>query len=197
MNTEANRTLVLECADRVAARMRTNRALVLTESDLKCQFFMELTQVPQFSAISETSNPGIRSSVVHSETKFFDEQNLLKQAPDLVLLDPKDLSILHRLDGKPLPSKRFHFDGSVILIELKFFREDIRPTSRTMREVAKDFDKGEMLTRRGLDFHLFVFVFDRFESGEERVRRLFIERVQQRNVTAHYFSGGASFSRRS
>lgn len=144
--------------------------------------------------MKETFDFNVTGASIHTETKFFDRNGLLRQAPDLVLVNPSRLSITRRLDGEPLPSKGFHFDGSAILIELKFLERDSRPTAENLAKIEQDILKGETLNRRGdLNFHLFVAVFDRFTHGDESVNDLFLRHRNQENLTCLYFPGGPSF----
>ena len=194
MNTAENLILVMRSLEEVADRCRENRALVLTESDLKCQVYSSLLLHEEFNELTPTFDREIRGIAVHTETKFFNQRGLLKQAPDLVVTDPRRTSITQRLDGDPVPSKGFHFDGPSILIELKFLKRDGRPTSSTLDEVEKDILKGRTLNRRAdLDFHLVVAVFDRFWHGQNAVQVLFNQHQLQENLTCVYFGGGDSF----
>lgn len=195
MNTDENRRLVERALEDVAFRCRDNRALVLTESDLKCQVYIKLSEVPEFGRIQQTNDVGIMSNAIHTETKFFDHNGLLRQAPDLILTTPDRLSIRRRLDGHLLPSKGFHFDGAAILIELKFLKKDRRPSAKDLEKIEADILKGETLNRRGnFDFHLFVAVFDRFNHSEDVVEEVFNRhRPRQDNLTCLYFEGGESF----
>ncbi|MBX2989127.1 MAG: hypothetical protein KF802_14650 [Bdellovibrionaceae bacterium] len=197
MNTEENRRRIEGVLGDVAEKCRRNRALVLTESDLKCQVYSALMVPREFGELANTFDHGIRGSSVHTETKFFDHNGLLRQAPDLVVTDPRRISITQRLDGDPVPSKGFHFDGPAILIELKFLKRDGRPSAGTLGKIEGDIMKGETLNRRGdIDFHLFVAVFDRFHHGHEAVEAIFDRHRRQRNLTCLYFPGGPSFRHR-
>lgn len=82
MNTENNRTKVEEVLRRVSEECLIHRALVLTESDLKCQIYMRLVATQEFGNIEETFDSNITSSPIHTETKFFDKNGVLRQAPD-------------------------------------------------------------------------------------------------------------------
>lgn len=194
MNTRTNRETVQTVLRDVAIRCQKNRALILTESDLKCQVYLQLNLQPEFSGFQNTFDYGILGSSIHTETKFFDQHGLLRQAPDLVITDANRLSITRRIDGSPLPSKGFHFDGSAILIELKFLKRDKHPTKNDLQKIEQDILKGETLNRRGdINFHLFVAVFDRFRHADTAVNELFLKHQKQNNLTPMYFAGGDSF----
>lgn len=194
MNTKANRIRVGQALEAVAEQARNRRALVLTESDLKCQVYLNLIAVPEFGRFQDTFDPEVSGISIHTETKFFDNRGLLRQAPDLVITSPSRLSIKTRLDGEGLPSKGFHFDGSAILIELKFLKRDRRPVATDLVKIEQDILKGKTLNRQGdLNFHLFVAVFDRFVHAQEAVSDLFLQHRDQENLTCRYFPGGPSF----
>lgn len=189
MNTTENRDKVLKKLELIATRIQNHRAIILTESDLKCQIYSELIQVSDFGDIHETADANIYSIAVHTETKFFNSLGLLSKTPDIVITDPRRLSIRRRLDGDLLPSKGFHFDGSSILIELKFHRFDRSFRAGELIEIEKDIKKGIALNeRRNLDFHLFVASYDRFGKGQEQVRQLYRGYTQQANTTLLYFN---------
>lgn len=189
MNIADNRNKVINKLQLVADRIRAHRAIVLTESDLKCQIYSELIQVSDFGAIQETADENINSIAVHTETKFFNSLGLLSKTPDIVITDPRRLSIRRRLDGDLLPSKGFHFDGSSILIELKFHRFDRSLRLGELSEIEKDIKKGIALNSRSdLDFHLFVVSYDRFGKAQQQVSQLYEKYMRQANTTLLYFN---------
>lgn len=193
MNSAQSRTAITHALEDVAENCRQNRALVLTESDLKCQVYIALSRVPEFGEMRNTNDHDIRGPALHTETKFFNQAGLLSQAPDLVITDPQRLSIVRRLDGELLPSKGFHFDGSAVLIELKFLKKEREPIVTDLSKIQDDIKKGDTLNRRGdLDFHLIVAVFDRFTRGRVKVENLFQQHSGQANLTCLYFGGGPS-----
>lgn len=190
MNSDDNRKLVTGSLQSVANYCRKFQGLVLTESDLKCQVYCELISSKVFGEPKKTLNAGIYSIPVHTETKFFDTSGLLTQAPDLVITDVDRLSILNSTDGSPLPSKEFHFDGSSILIELKFLRRKGRANRNEIRKIEEDIQKGNLLNQRSdSDFHLFVAVFARYDSSEDLILNLFERYKDQPNLTCLYFGG--------
>lgn len=191
MNTDENRNLVIHALNSVADRCKKIQGLVLTESDLKCQLYGELIKNNLFGRESQTFNSEIMSIPVHTETKFFDSSGLLTQAPDLVITDTRRLSIKSSIDGSALPTKEFHFDGSSILIELKFLRRKSRANTSDLEKIEKDILKGMMLNNRGdADFHLFVAVYERYNSSGSLITSIFEKYKTQLNLTCLYFPCG-------
>lgn len=187
MNNERNRQKVIDVLNNVANRLQQHRGIVLTESDLKCQVYTELLRVEDFSNPRPTFDDEITSIAVHTETKFYNAQGLLSQAPDLVITDPRQLSITQSINGDPVPSKGFNFVGPSILIELKFLKSRRIIDARTLAAIRYDILKGESLNRRDLNFYLFVVVFDRYGNSREQVEDLFRENRNQRNLSCRYF----------
>ena len=84
MNTDENKRLVTSALERLAEKCRLNRALTLTESDLKCQLYLELFQIPQFGTLNEIFDQGILGPSIHTETKFFEKHALTVQVIHVV-----------------------------------------------------------------------------------------------------------------
>lgn len=131
--------------------------------------YCELLKIEEFSNPRATFDEEITSIAVHTETKFYNAQGLLSQAPDLIITDPSQLSITQSINGDPAPSKGFNFVGSSILIELKFLKSRRGIDARTLEAIRYDILKGETLNRRGLDFYLIVAVFDRYGHNHVQV----------------------------
>ena len=127
---------------------------ILTEDDLKCLLYNKLSRLRPLRAPVPTLNHHILGSYVHAELSWYDENGRLRIRPDITIIEPEHLSILHdytpsTLDlfgsayspfpGAPLPSKQYAFGGKAITIELKFARAGI--TKSMMRLINKDFEK--------------------------------------------------------
>lgn len=170
------------------------QGLILTEDDLKCSLYNKLMQIPEVSQRIETQDKQICANSIHTEVSWYDNNNNLTIKPDITILEPEHLSILHRycsnlrLPSKQfprLPSKQFSFSGTAIIFELKFIRNKtgIRPTT-FKGQIMKDYRKIQGLFAR-LDsqempnnvFCYFVIfnktnitcrVFDRFIEEQNR-----------------------------
>lgn len=145
--------------------------LILTESDLKCLLYREISDIPIISAPNVTLNERIRAGFVHTEIAWFDNTGRLGITSDMVILDPRHLRICEWVDDvvccdsknnrwtfkrykerisslhpkyqwQPLPNKQYEFDGTAINIELKFARTT---TDRIMKGIEEDYKKIKRL----------------------------------------------------
>lgn len=135
-----------------------NQGLILTESDLASLIYCRLRGL--FLSKAHRNNSGIYwrmrtqdshiyASPVHLEAPWYDDDEKLTIRPDITILEPSQLSILHRYrDGFRLPSKQFEFAGNTIIMELKFIRYKSGITLHALEGIRKDFDKIESLRRR-------------------------------------------------
>lgn len=143
------------------------QGLILTESDLKCLIFSKLRNriISQFHKYitssrrneahntyshhvrwkMRTRDPGIYSSPLHTELAWYDENHRLTIKPDITILDPSGLSILHGFASPRLPSKQYAFRGEAILLELKFIRNRKGIGVKTLEAIMKDFAKIQRL----------------------------------------------------
>lgn len=81
--------------DQIGRDFRRNKGLIHTEDDLKCLLFKRLSEIPNFQGTYPTMDGGISASMVHTELPWYDEGGKLNIKPDLTILDPAHLSILH------------------------------------------------------------------------------------------------------
>jgi len=128
---------------------RRNQGLILTESDLAALIYARL-QVLFFKPVNKsglhwhmrTQDPDVLASPLHLEVPWYDLNGKLKIRPDITILEPAQLSILHRYgDGLRLPSKQFEFAGNAIILELKFIRYKSGITVHVLEQIIRDFSK--------------------------------------------------------
>jgi hypothetical protein len=128
---------------------------ILTEDDLKCILHRKLSAMSALRGPAPTLNPHILGSHVHAELSWYDEHGRLRIRPDLTIVEPEHMSILHGHGGPvldpfcgagasfygapPLPSKQCSFGGKAVILELKFARAGI--TKAVLGHVRKDLDK--------------------------------------------------------
>lgn len=145
--TQESAAIVDRAIDRVAAEFKEAPARVLTEDDIKCYLFSKL--IPAFGSIKPTRDGVILGAALHSELSWFDENAKLHLRPDISIVDPQNLSILHGIEeGVQLPSKGAHFKGSAILVELKFWHERTRLSDSKLSEIKYDISKIEDIAAR-------------------------------------------------
>ncbi len=153
---------------RIEEDYRKTKGLILTEDDLKCLIYSKLKGCFQATehrllrhTLSSNTGSGLRwrmntldegiyASPVHTEVAWYDDHDKLTIKPDITILEPNYLSILHGIgDSRRLPSKQFQFAGEAIVLELKFIRNKSGITVKTLENsIKKDFNKIERLNSR-------------------------------------------------
>ncbi|MFA5146639.1 MAG: hypothetical protein WC515_04620 [Candidatus Omnitrophota bacterium] len=125
------------------------QGLILTESDLKCLLYNKLAEIPVLRRSLNTRDSHIKANSIHTELPWYDENRKLTIKPDITLLEPAHLSILHGYGLHPwqnLPSKGCSFSGNAIIFELKFIRARSGITQQKLRgSIKKDHRKIERL----------------------------------------------------
>ncbi|EJQ42360.1 hypothetical protein IEE_03925 [Bacillus cereus BAG5X1-1] len=140
------------------------QGLILTEDDLKSILFSKLMSIPEFFSPRQTRDSNIYATALHTEVSFFNEAEELRIIPDISIIEPEHLSILHFFndDGLDFPSKQYSFGGKAIIFELKFIRNKNGITySKFRNEILKDFEKIQELFQRldNLDMSNDVFCY--------------------------------------
>ncbi|MDI6727793.1 MAG: hypothetical protein QMD44_02555 [Thermodesulfovibrionales bacterium] len=131
------------------------KGLILSEDDLKCALYRKL--YPIYSEPVPTLDNNITAIALHTEIPWYDENGLLTLRPDISIIDPQRLSILHGIGEYPrrsgaihyrLPSKGFEFGGQAIAIETKFVRSFAGISQKHVLSFQKDIDKMQLLCER-------------------------------------------------
>ncbi len=157
------------------------KGLILTEDDLKCQLYSRLLRNPNFSLPRETNECNVLANSIHTEVSWFDDNGKLKIKPDITILEPSSLSIFRALDGLPLPSKQFNFDGKAIVFELKFVRDPNGITDTIfIKEILKDYKKIRKLYGKldnqgaGHQIYCFFVVFNKTNQYCDKFKEFFL-----------------------
>jgi len=150
INFSVKRTIE-EKIKEIEEEYKQTQGLILTEDDLKCLLYNKLNEIDELSEKRETLDPGILANSIHTEVSWYDRKGKLTIKPDITILEPENLSILHKCyepDSNP-PSKQYEFHGKAIILELKFIRNKtgIRKTTLDSR-IKKDFEKIKGLFSR-------------------------------------------------
>lgn len=101
--------------------------------------------------------------MLHTELSWYDKNGKLTIKPDVTILDPKNLSVLHRnVEKVNLPSKGYSFSGDAILMELKFIKNKTGIRQTTIEgPLKKDIKKIKRLFKRlddqGASYELFCY----------------------------------------
>ena len=133
----------------VESDYKRNQGLILTESDLAAlvyarlrSLFLKPVNKSGLHWRMHTQDTNVLASPLHLEVPWYDVNGKLKIKPDITILEPAQLSILHRYgDGLRLPSKQCEFAGNAIILELKFIRRKSGITVHALERIRRDFDK--------------------------------------------------------
>lgn len=181
--------------------------LILTEDDLKCHLFSLIKNI--VSMKSHTINAGVYGSSLHSEVKFFDEDEKLTLIPDLCIIDPAHMSIFHSVEFKVkrqtakfknYSSKLFEVGGSAILLELKFCRKQKGIGDSDIKKYKEDLEKikrlNELIIHRSQNreriYGIFV-LFNKTNIGKEKYDMLKASYHEDDNLSLFYGTGNVSF----
>jgi hypothetical protein len=168
--SEANHKTIQDAIERVHTLAVEVPGLILTEGDLKCHLFLELSKSLPFSSPIQTQEDHIRATPLHTEVSWFDKEGLLTIKPDITILSPEHLSILYQRGSRELPpSKQLSFDGHAFIFELKFIRGPQDFTLGKFNKIKNDFDKIKLLFERlksigaANETYCYFVVFSRFD----------------------------------
>jgi hypothetical protein len=181
-------TLVLQIErviDMVAKGYNRSPGSILTEADLQGHLHCRLGRLGALRGSAPTMDPFVLGSYVHSELPWYDENGKLRIRPDITIIEPEHLSILHGYvppalapsghtsslfaAAPPLPSKQCEFGGKAIILELKFARAGV--DNAVVEKVRYDFNKVKRLFRKldregeGESVFAFLVIFNKFPQG--------------------------------
>ena len=186
-----------------------HKALILTEDDLQSHLFSRIHRL--FSVNTLTMDRGITGCALHSEVKFYDENLKLTLVPDLMVVSPSDISILHSVQfsmtpsgpkhGR-LPTRDFEFGGDVLIVQLKFCRKKKGITSKDIQRYQVDLNKIKRLqtirsTRSNGQNILFgiVAVFNKTNNGKDLFEDFVRRNPEDEQTKIFYGSGLVDFFR--
>ena len=168
--------------DMVAAGYNRAPGSILTEADLQGHLHSRLGRLQPLRRPKPTLDHYILGSHVHLELPWFDERGKLRIRPDITIVEPEHMSILHGYTSPvfdpfcsahnpfpgapPLPSKQCAFGGKAVIFELKFARTGVDRT--VLKNVRYDFNKVMRLFKKldregeGESVFAFLVVFNKF-----------------------------------
>ncbi len=209
----------------IQKEFQQTQGIILSESDLKCLLYSKLRDHFLFNTlrnrlqrfrnnpaddnlvnlkwIVETRDENVFGTTVHTEIPWYDEHHKLKIKPDITILNPSNLTILHALDGGlRLPSKQCEFGGKAIIFELKFCRNRKGiDDDYFKKEIIEDFNKIKRLNSRliaeGQDNTMFCFfvIFNKTDLVCDEFRDFLNQNRESRWHEILYCSGKVTFSR--
>jgi hypothetical protein len=188
---------------------RCNQGLILTEDDLagliygRLRYFFRNPSTAYGSGLHwcmHTQDHKIAASPVHLEVPWYDSEGYLRIRPDITILEPDQLSILHRYgDGLKLPSKQFEFAGNAIIMELKFVRQKAGITENIMKDIRNDFNKiqdsliGQRNTNLRKNLYCFFVVFNKTDKKCASFDQYLVDHGEGAWYKYIYCSGQVSF----
>jgi len=188
----------------IEKKYQETQGLILTESDLKCLLYKKLNEIPEFSRITRTEDPHICANSIHTELPWYDQNKKLTIKPDITILEPRNLSILHKCyepDSNP-PSKQCEFHGKAIIFELKFIRNKTGIRKATLdRSIKKDFNKIKRLFRRlehqnrAHEVFCYFVIFNKTDIKCREFRRFINWNIDSNRYRIIYGTGKVIFNR--
>jgi hypothetical protein len=175
------------------------KGLILSESDLKCLLFHKLFE--DFSQSTPTMNNHITAIALHTEIPWYDRNDKLTLRPDITILNPRYMSILHGVSIERLPSKGFEFGGPTpVVIEVKFVKKKRGISKRDIKEFEKDAEKilclAERLNSEGRTYTLLgvMVIFNKTDQTCPEFSDFLEKYNDTPNLKIIYGTGQVSFS---
>lgn len=128
--------IVQLAVDAFQAKYNVDVNLVLTESDVKCQFYMILTEI--------LKNKGLDSDIgVYTEISCFDDGDSLSLRPDLFIIYKSKLENNISYGGNKIvltkdSYKGYYYCGEAFFLELKFIRKNYN--NSVIKGINKDLN---------------------------------------------------------
>ena len=164
MNKDDIKPTIETTIKQIEAEYQRSQGMILTEGDLMSVIIHKLSSnYPELTTRGVTEDANIYAPMLHTELSWYDKDGKLTIKPDITILDPGYLSILHKNDEKVnLPSKGCSFGGDAILIELKFVKNKGGIKQTTIAGLLKkDIQKIKRLFLRledqGAPYDLFCY----------------------------------------
>lgn len=183
MNNRRIRSIVEKTIKEIEDEYQEIQGLILTEDDLISIIFHKLSKnYPKVVKPQPTEDESIHAPMLHTELSWYDKNGKLTIKPDITILDPRYLSILHKNDERVnLPSKGCSFRGDAILMEIKFVKNKTGIRQATIDgPLRDDIQKIERLFKKledqGAPYDLFCY-FIIFNKTDIKCREF--ERFQE------------------
>jgi len=170
---------ILISVEKVKENFRKYPDIFLTENDLRSHLFAEL--LDGFSDIKTTIDQS-KSIDLHTEVRWYGNDNKLKFRSDIVIIDASDLKTKNSTIFK-LPSKGFAFNRFSAIIETKLRRINGSSDVQFTNDIKKDIKKLQSISEKvSSDFNGFIVVFDKKNNIKNKVDNL----VRSENIDVIY-----------
>lgn len=161
-----------KCLSSLIALFKKYPGIFLTEEDVRNHLFCLL--LPYFGKLLKTRD-GKVSMPLHSEVRWYGENQDRRELSDLVLIDVSDLKV-DKHGRFPLPSKSYGFNNFYAAIEIKLRRAKYSPNNnRWLSMLRKDVKKLQFLkdgVKNKHDPFLCLVAFDKKEDISESIEVL-------------------------
>lgn len=181
---------------------RRSKALILSESDLKCLIYNKLLEIDELAELKRIKEGEYLSNSIHTELSWYDDEGRLAIVPDITLINPRNLSISNNLNyvDLSLPSKQYSFKGNSIIFELKFIKNSSGLTEyEFINKIKEDFKKINKLFRRieeqdGNTDEVFCYfvIFNRYENKCDEFEQFLVANKEGPQHKIIYVSGEIS-----
>ena len=152
MNRDQTKSVIESSLRQIETEFQAIQGMILTEDDLKCCIYNKLSEnYPDLITPMQTEDRQINAPMLHTELSWYDKHGRLTIKPDITILDPGFLSVLHKSGAEKvkLPSKSYSFRGNAILMELKFIKNKTGIGKSTITgKLQKDVNKIKRLFAR-------------------------------------------------
>jgi len=198
--------IVLEQVKDLEQEYQKVQGLILSESDLKCLIYRKIYD--SLCTPESTFDKNIQSIPIHTEIPWYDERGKLSIRPDITILNPKNISILHgvsiRVQGGKLiygklPSKGFEFSGQAVVVEIKFNKNRAGITKANVEKFQYDVRKilqlAERRNRPREDNDVFgiLIIFNKTNKYVEEFKRFLDQYFENQYLHIIYCTGNVEF----
>lgn len=200
---------ISEIIREIETEYQKNQGLILTEDDLKSILYCKLRAL--FPDKIATMDPRIYASPLHTEVSFFDKYQILRHRPDIVILQPSQLSILHSVEYDLSPvtgnqntnnlkygelrGKQFEFSGNSIIFELKFCKSRYGINKRQIdsykKDIAKIIELQELAKNKACQIAGCVVIFNKTNKKSDEFEKLYL--MQSDSLKIFYGTGKVEF----
>jgi len=167
---------------------KRNPELFLTESDLKCRLFMELSNDPIFSREEATRDGKKKTTYVHSESSYFVYGKLNKKRVDITIVNPSNYDFEKE---EVIVRKGYYFEEPSIGIELKLNKN--KSKNRMKKELKSLLDDLQQLKNSRPESTFYVLVLDK--RGVFSIGEIFNMQNEYRDIKIFYATVDFTFPR--
>lgn len=167
---------------------KRNPELFLTESDLKCRLFMELSNDPVFSREEATRDGKKKTTYVHSESSYLVYGKLNKKRVDITVVNPSNYDFENE---EFIVRKGYYFEEPSIGIELKLNKN--KSKDKMEKELKSLLDDLQQLKISRPESTFYVLVLDK--RSVFQIEEISSIQNEYRNIKIFYATVNFTFPR--